>query len=58
MLLDLATDNSKPHTRTIEDGPTIMLEILQALEEVQKAVEAAASSNPSECLTGDRLSTG
>jgi hypothetical protein len=49
MLLELAIDDFKPHTRTIADGPAIMLGILQALEEVQKEVEAAASSNPSEC---------
>jgi hypothetical protein len=49
MLLELAIDDFKPHTRTIAEGPAIMLEILQALEVVQKEVEAAASANPSEC---------
>jgi hypothetical protein len=48
MLLDLATDNFKPHTRKIEDGPTIMLEIVEALEHIQKDVEATASRDSSE----------
>ena len=42
MLLDLVTDNFEPHTKTIEDGPGLQLEILQLLEKVQReAVEAA-----------------
>ena len=48
MLFDLAIGKFKPHTRTIEDGPAIMLEILESLEKVQKEAEAAASSSTSE----------
>lgn len=44
MLLDLATDNFKPHTRTIEDGPAIQLEIPRALEKLQKEAEAVAAA--------------
>ncbi|KAJ4301360.1 hypothetical protein N0V90_003452 [Kalmusia sp. IMI 367209] len=39
MLLDLAIDGFQPHTRTIDDGPSIMLEILEALEHLQKEIE-------------------
>ncbi|KAF1950118.1 hypothetical protein CC80DRAFT_554581 [Byssothecium circinans] len=42
MLLDLAIDEFKPHTRTIEDGPQIQLEILEALAKVQQEAEMAA----------------
>jgi hypothetical protein len=39
MLVDLAIDEFKPHTRTVEDGPIIQLEILQALKNLQEAAE-------------------
>ncbi|KAF9739438.1 hypothetical protein PMIN01_02072 [Paraphaeosphaeria minitans] len=42
MLLDLVTNNFEPHTKIIEDGPGLQLEILQLLEKAnQEAVEAA-----------------
>ncbi|KAF2682163.1 hypothetical protein K458DRAFT_391194 [Lentithecium fluviatile CBS 122367] len=41
MLLDLAIVNFKPYAHKIEEGPTIMLGILEALEKVQKEEEAA-----------------
>ncbi|KAF2645880.1 hypothetical protein P280DRAFT_476340 [Massarina eburnea CBS 473.64] len=45
MLLDLALDNFRPHTRTIEDGPAIQLEILEALARMQREVEVEAGVN-------------
>lgn len=42
MLLDLVTDNFEPHTKTIDYGPILQLEILHLLEKAhQEAVEAA-----------------
>jgi hypothetical protein len=42
MLLDLVTDNFEPHTKTIDDGPGLQLEILHLLERAHhEAVEAA-----------------
>lgn len=42
ILIDLVTGNFEPHTKTIDDGPSLQLEILQLLEKAQQeAIEAA-----------------
>ena len=52
MFLDLVSKNFEPHTRIVEDGPRIQLEILQALEKLQTEAEAAAGMTPSTFTQG------
>lgn len=47
MLLDIAAGDFTPHQRKITDGSGIQLEILQALEVMQKDTESASAATPS-----------
>ncbi|KAI8942663.1 hypothetical protein NX059_000714 [Plenodomus lindquistii] len=47
MLLDITAGDYTPHQRKIADGAGIQLEILQALEALQKENESASAATPS-----------
>jgi hypothetical protein len=47
MMVDLAIGDLQEHTRSIADAPSIQLEILEALEQEQLKIEAAAGIGPS-----------
>lgn len=49
MLLGLVTGNFQPHTKSIEEGPALQLEILCALEKVQKESMDAVNTGSGEC---------